>query len=1411
MNTKRILVLLMTFVMLVSTFAPTLSVFAEELHNHETEKETLEYVSLGDSMTNGIGLDGYDSTGSNGYLEVAPDSYPAQFTEWLKEFTGKDVNLTQLATSAVRVEDLYYILTRGTENEIEPDFWTFRELLTNPNRWGHHDGPREEEHPNNTARNDLIASVHQEAVKNADIITLATGNGNFGVFFMNRIMNLVGFGSEDELALDYEHYGHYTIENALALCEADEKLVALVNDMYNKALTYLEGMNFPMDLMERMAGLMAYTTASYVVYTIKTIDLIVEMNPDVTIIMLPLINNGLDFNFSITLHGIKKDFNAGDFLGMLYTPLNAFLAGYSTAKQLAGEFEEATFLYAELPVDENGETIQVETFAQAFDDLYAPIGPGMNDETYPSNRLFCHNRFIPDILDFVFAMLQLPYVSFNEYDVRAFELAKVNGTLGEYQVALQNEAINAGITSAGEIEEYVVGKLTSMSMYLGFVEAILGAMKNAGTVETAPNMNFDDIAVDPETGFSMVTLLAGLTDGLMTKVEHKMNDLAMEQYGELIMGGHIDGATAALLVMPEAMSIILHENGTLETLLALYGKLKLAWGLSAHPSVKGHDTLTESLVNAYESEYTTQDETLENLKELGNLVVEYYDEAYEYGYSYVDNNGYIDLSVEAVDKAIDALLGAIDEVNAGTLGVTEELKEKLVAELEATIETLEELRDVLANDSAKDVEGLVAAVFALENDLYAHLNGVYAVLEQAGIDVNQLVILPAISEAIRVVEEEVVPAIVATAEAFANAVVEYVQAKLEAVYTVLETVLGIPKKVYSQIVDTIVRIQLQIGEQVENIVVPVVDAYLTLVATLTDIYGSVEEAIKVATGIVSDIVEKAGDTLADAIKNYDKILNLINAYYEGMENAVVVAGQIFSYVYDFATENFTKERLEAIYNGIVTIVTETYGATHDAYLVATQIYAFLVETFIDVDDVSYLVSENSLYVSLGNDVYGSKLAEMLKLGDDKYYNFAIGGDYLDTVANADLVTIKFDNGETIKFALSQIQNYGTPLSWDKYLDAEGQVALANALASLKTGLIESGKAAELAVVLGGLLENNTSLPGFNLNLTEENVAEIIAYVVESSLYAYAEFVERAMVTLENVYAVAPEAIVVITGVQNPVNDVLNNLNSDIAKYAKAFNLVFDAINVQFMAVAFADENTIFVGSENADDIYDALNVVFENNTPDGCQHVYDSCLDKDCNICGETRKAALIHKYEDCEDTTCNNEGCTYERIAPGHKYDDCVDAVCNVCQKERVAPGHIVPEYKYDNNATCGVDGTETGTCDVCKKKITRDVPGTALEHNMLPATCTAPSTCEHCGLTEGEKLPHVYGDWKVVREPSNDTQGFKERTCIYCGDLQGEGIPALGGLSTGAIVAISVGGVVAVGGIVAAVYFFILKKKRV
>ena len=1985
MNMKRTLVLFLSLVMLLSAFGPTLNVFAEALHNHAEgdTKTTIDYVSLGDSMTNGIGMDGYDSTGHNGYLEIAPDSYPAQFAEWLKGETGKDVNLTQLATSAARVEDVFYILTRGTENEIAPDYWTQRELLANPDRWGDSRyGHGIDNLPKHEGHNNQVAGVFQEAITNADVISLATGNGNFGVFLMGRIMNLVGFGDESEKEIDFKEYGHYTLENALALLEQDEKTTEIIEEAFATALETAQNMGLPEALVDRVANLTAYVTASYLLYTMKLIDLIIEMNPDVTIIIVPLINNGQ--GFTLEVDGMLCDM--GDFLGQIYNPINDLLAIYPTVQQYKGNYAEATFLYASLP-EVDGEEVKIETFAEAFGDLYVDVPANATVDTYPASRLFCHNRFYEEIQSFVMPLFfgtpggensaTNPFWhSFSDTDVRDYEIAMSQGTAAFAAYAAVNDPT----------------KLQNIAYYLGIVDAVLTAMAST------PSIDSSTIEM-PEGQFSMSALLGPAVGGLTTELPGKVEENAynelttneeftyliyelikanitpllapyftdptflyvfgadLEKYGDdsaektlemLNLAGAFDPEAgydarfdmdpalqamrlalvdgynqilagvsniAMLKVLPDTLSEGLRGVDILGALLALYGRMKLAFGLSSHPSQAGHDTLTDSLTNNYNDEgmstelvlekfynlyltvegygmlddyaelnvvreiynvlsdeklitdeqtldiilytfvrvedktlssnetteigthvyetllhnpllspaqrvaivgnvyftlksndylnevaatelveelyaeldaqglisdeqslaivdyvyeaivdgelseeesmgvlafvyetlvygaedvddsvavigtvysvlnrngylsdyseyltvveqiytelanadlisneqsfvivdylyesvmygevdafetivfiynvivkntlptvtyarraegetspealriiigvlaenyldeenqksvetlitgedalindelliklvdnaiadvennedadtdalveivsanaiqtvlddentpndvklaivgeikevanqngvvddetnavvdevlalankiyenlekeglmgqaekdeiiaqlievatavlageeltdddiiaivlnfgdiifgredltleqkvqilvvvYETLDEegyiTEENLMFIAGLVVEYYDEAYEYAYGYADEHGYIDVSVEAIDEAIKAIYLAIDEVEAGLLGLSDELTERLVKELYATIETLKELREVLASDSAKDVEGFVAAIFALEDDLFTHLNNIYAILEQVNIEY----ITPAIEAALHYINTVVIPEALAAAEAFTNALITYLQEKLGEFYSVL---LGISEEVYNQIIETLVRIQLHVQDKLHNAFAPIVKAYFELIEVLTEIYGTIEEAVRVAAQIIDtvidtynylndklngaldamleeitaayialvkslynaygniedalkaafDIIKNIVDTvdgaivdvinaynalvnklyeiygnietalakayeiyqnivatvkgvIADAVELYNTILETLINVYGKVENAVIVAMQIFSRVYNFIAENITAEKISNLYNDIVTVVVNAYGVSKDVYYVASEVCAYLVHAFGTSFEGNYVVDEDSMYVALGNAVYGYELAEMLGL-TDKYFNFDLTDDYLDAVAAADLITIRLDNGEALEFALGQLYD-PQPLDWDKYLDAEGKEALDEVLAQIREELLVNGKAEELA----GQLSEALDMPG--LAITPEIVADLLVYTIECTLYSYADFIDRLVVVLENVTEAAPEATIVLTGIQNPLEGLdlgMLGLDFDLGEYAKAVDAVVDVLNAHLVVAALANENTIFVNSNEAQDIYDALNVTFAPGADD--------------------------------PTNTCN------------HVYDDCLDTTCNLCGAVRVAPGHSFTNYVYNEDAKCGVDGTETAKCDNCDAEDTREAHGTALAHVWADATCTAPKTCTLCGETEGDKLPHTWGEWKVLREPTHKVQGFREHKCLVCGRLEAEAIPCLEGLSTGAIIAICVGGVVVLAGVGMSVYVFLKKK---
>ena len=76
---KRATALLLSLLMVFSVCSTALVVYAADAD----ESNEINYVSLGDSMSNGYGLPGYD--GNTGVEDYGEGAYGNQFAEWLEE------------------------------------------------------------------------------------------------------------------------------------------------------------------------------------------------------------------------------------------------------------------------------------------------------------------------------------------------------------------------------------------------------------------------------------------------------------------------------------------------------------------------------------------------------------------------------------------------------------------------------------------------------------------------------------------------------------------------------------------------------------------------------------------------------------------------------------------------------------------------------------------------------------------------------------------------------------------------------------------------------------------------------------------------------------------------------------------------------------------------------------------------------------------------------------------------------------------------------------------------------------------------------------------------------------------------------------------------------------------------------
>lgn len=219
------------------------------------------------------------------------------------------------------------------------------------------------------------------------------------------------------------------------------------------------------------------------------------------------------------------------------------------------------------------------------------------------------------------------------------------------------------------------------------------------------------------------------------------------------------------------------------------------------------------------------------------------------------------------------------------------------------------------------------------------------------------------------------------------------------------------------------------------------------------------------------------------------------------------------------------------------------------------------------------------------------------------------------------------------------------------------------------------------------------------------------------------------------------------------------------------------------------------------------------------------CTDTTCNKKEVRKTPALGHEfvnYVSNNDATCTENGTetakctrcdktdtrTAEETALGHdlKEEILEHATCETAGSKKVtcshgdyeeiveipATGHEFVDYKYNDDATCEQDGTETAKCTNCDKTDTRTAEGTALGHDFVNyvsnnnATCTEDATetgtCSRCDETDtrpiaGTALGHDWSDWEV-KDATCTEDGSKTRHCERedCTEVESEIIPATG-----------------------------------
>ena len=1310
MNLKKVsakvLSVVMALAMMLAVCAPAILAATEETEG----KKELNYVSLGDSMTNGLGHDGY---WNNGYLEEAPVTYAAKLAAWLAgvadsskftenadgtvTFNGDKaiVNWVQLATSAARAEDLHYILEVGKTNAYPGDMWTYTELLG-----GHSIGPGGSNHIGQSrwGKDGVLfegyAEMFQESVKNADVITYAAGNANFGVYLCDMVFQVLGLPS---YGIDYSYA---TIDHALELASVDAEIQAIVLDTYEKAMAALEE-KLPSEMVLELAERLAYVVASYLINTAGALDRIVELNPDAEIILVGLVNNMSGFEVDVVMNGETVNIDVSEMMAETFAPLNAYLAGYATANKLEGKYENAKFYYAEAE--------HVETWADDFGNAYGEFvyDEEADDFGYPESRYWCHTRFVDNITGFVLSMAfgQNLEGVINADDVKAYEIAAAKGTEALLTYAQANPQ-----------------KVAYIAAYLGIVDAILNAFESDNVVdldsmEMPTEFNFNAI-VTPLLGGVMEVYAQNAVTEAEACFEAALINLARTQFGldeetfsdeyvkatvdalaDPVKTPLIEAAqTAAQLYgTPKALSDAFATDGTVGALLVLYGRMSLANGLASHPSANGHQQIADAVIDAYTKGYTAEFETIKNMivvmQLLGKFVYDNHEQIYAEAYKYAEENGiidqinvYIDEAEYYVGQAYAWYLEHEDEIEA-------EAKKYISIAIDEANKYLEQLRTIVN----EELDRFDAQVQKQIDTLLGQINKQIETLNKLIVDT-------------------------------ANAINDYVYAQALALQAQI--------KYQIEVFEAQVRYQLDTLRAYIDAKIAALKAEVE--AKIAALKAYAEEQLAKIEAVADRELTKLIETIKyiDSVKGeyFDAIMGNVNALVEAAT----------SYYYVRTADSFY---VAIGGEGYAELVANGLGVNFEALagLRASDLIAILDKTY-------------------ENDAYGDALLAN---------NADLAAKYLETIKKADLITLDLGEADLVGFVANQVTGMllDTYAPVVEFFVTNGILAAAPAIESYEMDwsrfadfisaddVAEIKAAVEKAIVDAGIpatykytIEHTQNIGGKDLVITypvDLYPAQFVAYAIECYLYAAANYTYNFAAAVEAINAYNPDAQIVIVGSTNPLADL--ELVVEGVDLGKTVAVFVEAMDAQAFSCALTLPNTIFVSVKGAETGFDAEKVIdFEKMTINtgafGATEAGNAFIAE--KILSAITVSECEHKYDNDCDAICNI--CGAERTVEGHKYDNKCDTDCNVCGETREVGAHTFGEWVTVTEPTTEAEGLKERTCTECGFKETETIakldkpagPQTPIDPGNKPAdpdNKPEPEPEEPEGLTTGAKVAIV------------------------------------------------------------------------
>lgn len=241
----------------------------------------ITYVSFGDSVTNGYGMEGYrfdDGTNVFGFRREPAASYPALIRDYLTA-QGKTVHLEQMAISGFRMDELHWMLCDDyvADSYHNSFFATWnntvvKRLMSKENAFK----AKYESQYNGTvdSANKIIMTEYRNAVKSADLITIDLGTNNFGTFVTNTIQDILGLKTLD-YSVDFAQY----VDSATA-----KSLDAMLSNLVAGMVGANSGKSHELALT--LARCLMFGYLGFTEHYDAALDAIYKLNPNAQVVVI---------------------------------------------------------------------------------------------------------------------------------------------------------------------------------------------------------------------------------------------------------------------------------------------------------------------------------------------------------------------------------------------------------------------------------------------------------------------------------------------------------------------------------------------------------------------------------------------------------------------------------------------------------------------------------------------------------------------------------------------------------------------------------------------------------------------------------------------------------------------------------------------------------------------------------------------------------------------------------------------------------------------------------------------------------------------------------------------------------------------------------------------------------------------